>query len=137
LIHQFPVESLAKTAGARPGGCEQSPRRRDGKRGECEMMRTVFLAAAAMVAIAGPAYAGHCEQPYAPVLKINGSTTADGLKTLRDDVASFVKASDLYQECLLAQDPNSPQIEANQAEKERVGQAFNTLLHAFKAAHPG
>ncbi len=101
------------------------------------MLRLIVLAATAAVVFAGPAQAGRCNQPYAPVIKISASSTAQDVKTLHDDVASFMKASDLYQECLVAQDPDSPLVAANQAEKERVGQTFNTLYHAFKASHPG
>jgi hypothetical protein len=106
------------------------------------MMRLSILAAAAVIGLAGPALAGgRCSQPYAPVIKASAIVTKQDMMSLRDDVASFIAASDVYQTCLVAQSKNGVSndnlIDANQAQKERVGQAFNAAFHAFKATHPG
>jgi hypothetical protein len=106
------------------------------------MVRSSLLAAAAFMSLAGPALAGgRCSQPYAPVIKINASLTKEDLASLRDDVTSFIAASDIYQTCLIAESrsgvPTDSLIDANQAQKERVGQQFNAAVHAFKSTHPG
>ena len=98
-------------------------------------MKMSFLAAAALMALAGPA-AARCNQPYAPVVKITASTTKQDLASLRSDMASFIAASDVYQSCLVGQRGDHGLIDANQAEKERLAREFNTALHAFNASHP-
>lgn len=100
-------------------------------------MRSGVLATVAILALAGPAQAGRCMRPYAPVVKVKPNATEGDVTALRGDVNSFMKASDLYQNCLYAADADEAMIAANQAEKERVGREFNTLLHSFKSAHPG
>lgn len=97
-------------------------------------MKMRFLAAVALLAIAGPA-AARCSQPYAPVVKINASTTKQDVTSLRSDLASFIAASDVYQTCLMAQGSTAG-LSVNQAEKERVGREFNLALRAYKVAHP-
>src|SRR5258706_15996405 len=101
------------------------------------MMRMSFLAAAALVVLAGPAAARRCSQPYAPVVKINASATKQEILSLRNDMTSFIAASDIYQSCLIAQRADGALATANQAEKERVAREFNSALHAFLASHPG
>ncbi len=100
------------------------------------MMRMSVAVAAALTILAGPAGA-RCVQPYAPVVKITASTTKEDLAALRNDMASFITASDVYQACLVAQRASPSLVDANQAEKERVGKEFNSALHAFKSLHPG
>lgn len=100
------------------------------------MMRTSFLAAMALVVLAGPA-AARCSQPYAPVVKINASATKQDVLSLRNDMASFIAASDIYQSCLVAQHSDRSLADANQAEKERLAREFNNALRAFTASHPG
>jgi len=99
------------------------------------MMLRVYVVAAALVLLAGPA-AARCSQPYAPVVKITASTTKQDLANLRNDMASFIAASDLYQSCLVSQHGDRSLADANQAEKERVAKEFNTALRAFLASHP-
>ena len=99
------------------------------------MMRMSITVAAALTVFAGPA-AARCVQPYAPVVKITTSTTKGDLGTLRNDMASFIAASDLYQSCLASQHADRALADANQAEKERVAKEFNTALRAFLASHP-
>jgi hypothetical protein len=101
------------------------------------MMRLGFLAATAFVILAGPAAAARCNQPYAPVVKIGAAATKQDVAAVHDDVVSFIKASDLYQSCLVSHEGDSALIDANQAEKERIGREYNVLWTAFKAAHPG
>lgn len=100
------------------------------------MMRMSVAAVAALMAIAGPA-AARCVQPYAPVVKITASTTKQDLTSLRNDMQSFIAASDVYQACLVAQRADRSLIDANQSEKERLGKEFNSALHAFMSSHPG
>lgn len=95
-----------------------------------------FLAAAALVALAGPAAAGRCNQPYAPVVKINAHSTKQDVEALRSDVAAFVSASDVYQACLTANAVGGERIDASQSEKQRIGREFNSALRAFLASHP-
>jgi hypothetical protein len=97
------------------------------------IMRTSFLAAAAALVLAGPA-AARCVQPYAPVLKINASTTKQEMMSLRSDMASFIAASDVYQKCLVEQGANRSLLDANQAEKERLAREFNSAVRAFNVA---
>lgn len=98
--------------------------------------RSSVAVAAALAVLAGPA-AARCSEPYAPVVKITAATTRQDLATLRNDMTSFIAASDLYQTCLVAQHGDPTLAEANQAEKERLGRAFNAALRAFAASHPG
>jgi hypothetical protein len=100
------------------------------------MMRMSVGVAAALTILAGPA-AARCVQPYAPVVKITVSTTKQDLASLRNDMQSFIAASDVYQACLVAQRAERSLIDANQAEKERLGKEFNSALHAFASSHPG
>jgi len=100
------------------------------------MNRLIVMVTAALLAFAGPASA-RCNQPYAPAVKVATSATLQDIATLKDDVTSFIKASDIYQSCLMVQKAPSVLIEANQHQKERVGREFNAVVKAFKASHPG
>lgn len=98
--------------------------------------RMSLLAATALMAFAGPA-AARCSQPYAPVVKINASATRQDLLSLRNDMASYIAASDVYQACLVAQHGDHALLDVNQAEKERVAREFNAALRTFNSSHPG
>src|SRR5258708_7888211 len=78
--------------------------------------------------------ATRCDQPYAPEVHIAANATKEQIATLRDDVQTFIAASDVYQACLqktvIAGAPAL--IAANQKEKERIGKVFNALLSSFK-----
>src|SRR5256885_678011 len=100
------------------------------------MMRMSVVVAAALTIVAGPASA-RCVQPYAPVVKINASTTKQDVASLRNDMASFIAASDVYQACLVSQHVDRSMVDANQAEKERVGKEFNAALRTYLSSHPG
>jgi hypothetical protein len=102
---------------------------------EMTKWRTRFLATAALAALSGPAMA-RCNQPYAPVIKINANSTKQDVEALRSDVLAFIAASDVYQACLLANASGSERIDASQSEKQRIGREFNAALHAFLASHP-
>ena len=97
-------------------------------------MNLLAMTATAVALLAGPAMAGgRCNQPYAPVVKINAAGDKQALVSLRGDVTAFITASDLYQKCLVGQGGSEAMIDANQNEKERIGREFNALLHAVKA----
>lgn len=98
------------------------------------MMRLGFLVAITLVTLAGPAVA-RCNQPYAPVIKVKPNATQQDMAALHDDVSSFLKASDVYQSCLAAQNGDSALSDASQAEKERIGREYNTAVRTFKARH--
>lgn len=99
-------------------------------------MRLMALTATALAVLAGPA-AARCSRPYAPVVKINASTTKDDMVSLRSDLAAFIAASDVYQACLVAERSNPELIAANQVQKERIGREFNAALRAFNSGRPG
>ena len=121
------------------------------------MNRGICLSAAVFAVLASPALAqDRCSAPIAPVVP-NGKTASVGeLVQANKDVVAFIKASDEYQNCLLADlqaktdqaksdkkelDPGVKKAieakgDANQKEKERVGKEYNTAAAAYKSAHP-
>lgn len=122
------------------------------------MVRSAALIAAAAALLASPALAqtASCARPDAPA-PIDGATaTLDQLVAAKAATAAFQTASDTYQQCVL-DDVNAQkaaakaskskfdsavakaanaQIDANQVDKEKVAQAFNSAVKAYKAAHP-
>jgi hypothetical protein len=90
----------------------------------------------ALPALAAP----RCEEPYAPELGDTANATKPQIATMRDDVKTFIAASDIYQTCLaklsktdLAFAPQALRlIAANQRNKERIGKAFNAVLGSMK-----
>lgn len=88
-----------------------------------------FILAGALLSIAGTANAeGRCNRPYAPTIAVTATTSPEALSRLRNDVRSFVAASDIYQSCLsssLLTSNTQRLIAANQQDKERVVSAFN------------
>ena len=121
------------------------------------MTRGICLSTVALVMLAAPAFAqDKCMAPIAPVVP-NGRTAAvSDLVQANKDVVAFIKASDDYQSCLLADlqaqidaakdnkkdlDPSIKKAieakgDANQKLKETVGKAYNTAAAAYKQAHP-
>lgn len=103
-------------------------------------MHRIWITAAVSLLLAGQAQAGsRCNQPYAPVIKANASSMSmQDLTALRDDVQAFMAASDIYQQCVATQtSDNDPRIDANQAEKVKIGREFNDALRAAnKHGHP-
>jgi len=120
------------------------------------MKRGIWLSAAALAFLAPPAFAQDmCMSPPAPVVPDGKTAEASALIQAQKDVVAFIKASDEYQNCLLAQisalektakDAKMPvdaaakkaletKGDANQKDKERVGKAYNAAAVAYKAAH--
>ena len=93
-----------------------------------------FFFAAISTAPATP----RCSEPYAPQVPNGRTATLDELNAARRDARAFIAASDVYQECLL-ESPTSPRrealLDANQAQKERIGSAVNAAIAAFNARH--
>ncbi len=121
------------------------------------MIRGFCLSAIALVALVTPAFADDaCVTPYAPTVPDGAKATTEQLKTALDEVKAFIKSSDDYQACLLlymnqqtaAAKSDKKDIDptikasilakgdANQREKERVGNEYNAAARAYKAAHP-
>lgn len=81
--------------------------------------------------------ATRCDQPYAPEVHLAANATKEQIATLRDDVQTFIAASDVYQACLqksVAGGAAAGLIAANQKEKERIGKLFNALVGSLKQA---
>lgn len=98
-------------------------------------MRWVSLLVLGCFAVAAPADAARrCNAPYAPILKTGSPTTYDQLAAIRSDVAAFLAASDIYQQCLIETKDTSGKLASNQMVKERVGREFNALLKMAAAS---
>lgn len=121
-------------------------------------MSRLVVSVAALVLSAGGAYAqDRCMRPFAPTIPKGETATQEQIFAAREEVQSFIMASDRYQECLLldlqqvreeARKRKKPVSEsvlssyqakvlANQREKESVGSEFNAARQAFMGAHPG
>lgn len=122
------------------------------------MLKTLALAAALTIGLAAPAFAqSACQEPIAPAAVDGNTATKEQVKAALQDVKTFLKQSDDYQQCLLVEldaaklaakkdkkdiDPSLPaavdaKVKANQALKERVGAEFNAAAQAYNAKHPG
>jgi hypothetical protein len=120
------------------------------------MLKRVLLSSFFAASLAGPAVADTCSEPLPPVA-VDGSMASEAqMKSAHDDVMSFIKSSDDYQECLNADltaqklqakkdkkplDPSATagvadKLQKNQAIKEKVGGEYNTAVAAYKAKHP-
>ena len=122
------------------------------------MYGKIALAAAALVLSAVPALADSCGGAPIPPAPVDGAKATEAqMKDARDDVTNFMKASDDYQSCLVAdierqkreaakqKDPKpvdqgildaaDKKMKANQRDKEKVGAEFNAAAHAYNAAH--
>ena len=99
-----------------------------------------FGLALVFASIALPSLAAtRCDQPYAPEIHLAANATKEQIATLRDDVQTFIAASDVYQACLqktTTGGAGAGLIAANQKEKERIGKLFNALLVSYKQANP-
>jgi hypothetical protein len=121
------------------------------------MNRGIFLSAAALMMLAGPAMAqNRCVTPNAPLVPDGKTATAAQLIATSADVKKFIKDSDDYQNCLLTDlatqqdqakkdkkelDPTvkaaiESKGDSNQKDKERVGKEYNAAAVAYRAAHP-
>ncbi len=104
------------------------------------MLRKFALPAIFML-VSLPALAGkNCDPPYVPDIKSGVTLTKLELLVMRDDVKTFIDASDLYQDCL-GKSRNSMSVEAyynyltqNQRDKERVGSQVNALIVLYNAS---
>ena len=119
-----------------------------------------LLVTAALVMLAGPAFAqgfeDKCSAPIAPVVPDGKTAAVPQLTQAANDVKNYVKASDDYQQCLLAEintyetqakgtkqgiDPSIRKTleakgDTNQKDKERIGAAYNKAVGDYCAAHP-
>jgi hypothetical protein len=123
------------------------------------MTRGICLSTVALVTLAAPAFAqDRCSAPIAPVVPNGRTASVSELVQANKDVVAFIKSSDDYQSCLLADlqsqidaakdnkdkkglDPAIKKAieakgDANQKLKETVGKAYNTAAAAYKQAHP-
>ena len=123
------------------------------------MTRGICLLTVAFVMLAAPAFAqDKCTAPIAPVVPNGRTASVSDLVQANKDVVAFIKASDDYQSCLLADlqsqidaakdnkdkkglDPAIKKAieakgDANQKLKENVGKAYNAAAAAYKQAHP-
>src|SRR6266852_1311499 len=101
------------------------------------MIRKLCLAVV-LGSIALPSLAvARCDQPYAPDVHLAANATKEQISTLRDDVQTFIAASDVYQACLKKTVVAGVEtlINANQKEKERIGKLFNALVSSYKQAN--
>lgn len=122
------------------------------------MLKKMGLAAAAFGAMgAVPAFADDsCQAPPVPPSVDGATATRDQLVAAVNAAKSYISASDAYQQCIgdyiAAQkadaaknkttfDPaieqaETAKVDANQASKQRVGDAVNAAVGAYKSAHP-
>ena len=112
---------------------------------------------AAFVMMTAPAFGlDRCAAPLAPVVPNGKTASVAQLSQAAKEVVAFIRASDDYQTCLLAEiteqdklakDPKNPadpavkkgleaKGDSNQAEKVRVGTAYNAAAAAYKVEHP-
>jgi predicted ribosome quality control (RQC) complex YloA/Tae2 family protein len=125
------------------------------------MLKTFGLAVALATLSAVPAFAGfdECSAPIPPAAVDGSTATLAQVKAAHQDVVTFLKQSDDYQDCLnraLAEaadaakkdkdkKPLDPEIiaqhdrlqKSNQSLKEKVGNEFNAAATAYNAKHPG
>jgi hypothetical protein len=117
-----------------------------------------FGLAAAFVAVSlMPAFAEDpaCTAPIPPAALDGATATQEQMTAMHDDVVNFIKASDDYQSCVVADldaqkakahkmkiefDPYVAKqaeslVAANQRLKEKVGGEFNAAVQAFKGHH--
>jgi hypothetical protein len=125
-------------------------------RGFLPMSLKFSLAAAFVVASIAPALAQNCSDPIPPATIDGQTATKEQMSQMRDDVVNFIKSSDDYQACLLAdlraqkqqaakdkkelpasvEEAVNAKVQANQKEKEKVGGEFNAAVVAYKSKHP-
>ena len=92
-----------------------------------------------------------CVAPVAPAPLDGATATEEQLRNAMAQAREFIAQSDVYQACITAEveatdlshtslkavEANAgARIAANQALKEKVGQAANNAMQAYKLAHP-
>jgi hypothetical protein len=125
------------------------------------MIRRIFLPAAALLLLAGPAFAAAapdaaCKEPVSPTMPDGKTAPAAEIIKAANGVKAFVAESDLYQQCLkdvvdkldvaatISKTPVDPKVkadleqkgDANQVKKEQLGAAYAATAAAYRAAHP-
>lgn len=121
------------------------------------MTKAAILALGAALGLAAPSLAlADCQRPTAPAAVDGKTATMDQLKAAKEAVTTFIGDSDTYQTCVIDAfkakkqaaeasktklDPAlakeaTAQVDANQADKQRVGADFNAAVKAYRAAHP-
>lgn len=119
--------------------------------------RLAMIAALTASAAAGQALADTaCTAPHVPAPVDGRTATMDQVMASKDAVMAFMDASDTYQTCVLGElndakaaaalnktelpvtvsDEAEGRVSANQAEKEKVGAAFNESVRTYNAKHP-
>lgn len=121
------------------------------------MKLQLILALSAALGFAAPSLAqAECVRPTAPAAVDGATVSLEQLMAAKQAVMGFMSASDDYQACVIKDaaaqkdaakaaktklDPAilkaaDAKVSENQADKERVGGAFNTAAKAYRAAHP-
>lgn len=122
------------------------------------MLGKFGMAALFAIATAAPALAAECSEPFPPAPVDGSKATEQQMQDAVKDFKTFQHASDDYQACLIAdldaqkaaaakaKDPKpldpaiaagvTAKVNANQAEKEKVGGELNAAIHSFKQKHP-
>jgi hypothetical protein len=104
-------------------------------------MKRKWPALAGLLIVIPRAYADEaCKEPYAPEVAASVGASRAELLSLRNDVQSFIQASDIYQECLVQRSKSHPieaaqiegRLETNQHDKERVAKSLNEAIASFK-----
>lgn len=108
-----------------------------------------------LLCLAAPAFA-QCVEPQAPAVVNGNAASEDQMRNLLSDARGFITQSEMYQACVNQElvdaraqamtegHPLDPAIEASakariaasQKAQDRVGQASNMALAAYKNAHP-
>ena len=125
---------------------------------ERNMLKKLGLAAVLLVAGAVPCFAEDtCPVPPVPVAVDGSTATRDQVLAAQAAVKAFMAASDTYQACVndyitvqnaQADKDKKPhdavmiqaegdKVNANQNNKQKAGDDFNTAVGAYKKAHPG
>jgi len=118
------------------------------------MLRIGFVSLFAFGAFSAPALAqGNCIEPYAPVIPAAETVSEEQILSVQNQVRAFLADSDSFQRCLevyvrqmreqaeRAREPADVaattriirMIEANQRQKVRVGEEYNTVVRAYNA----
>ena len=84
-----------------------------------------------------------CAEPYAPDISFTAKSSKQDILQLRDDVVSFLQASDLYQKCLVDASRSdsivfnklTELLDNNQQEKQHAADALNSAIHAYNSSN--
>jgi hypothetical protein len=122
------------------------------------MSKKLGLAAVLLLAGAVPAFADDtCQAPPVPVAVDGNTVTRDQLLAAIAAVKMYIASSDTYQQCIndyiTAQNAQADKdkkphdaamiqaegdkVTANQNNKQKIGDAINVSIGAYKKAHPG